>query len=529
MFDWTDKAEAEFDVTLTQLFRGLRRNTVDFFIATDPWGMIRLASPNVEFLLDCKASELQDMHIRTLFEERKNHAGNLMERLAEEGELENLEMVLNRKSGDHLHVNLSASQLSNPAGQGIGFIFLLRDITEKKKLENQLRHAQKMEAVGTLAGGIAHDFNNLLTGIQGYVSLMLFDMPPRHPHREALRNIEHHVQSGADLTKKLLGFAKGGKYEVKPTDMNDLVKKSAKFFGRTRKEVKVHGHYAEPLWSAEVDASQIEHVLLNLYINAWQAMPEGGNLHLATENIFLDDLFLKAYPPAKPGPYVKVSVGDDGIGMDEATAHRVFEPFFTTKERGRGTGLGLASAYGIVKSHGGVIKVHSRVGRGTTVTFYLPASSKAVIQEVKPPRVRMKRGSETILLIDDEESLAKITAELLGIIGYRVLAAHSGPEGIALFKDHRDEVSLVILDMIMPGMTGRETFDILKQLNPSLKILLSSGYSLNGQAREMLSQGCGGFIQKPYEINKLSEKIRSLLANDDSAADPDGGQKLKAG
>jgi len=499
---------------MNHLFQCVRKNTSDFLIATDPSGNIRLTSPNVALILGCGVSELQGVNIRTLFDAGGEHATDIMEYLAIERELQNREMVLLRKNRDSLHVHVSASLLVNGGDPELGAILLVRDITEKKKLEDQLRHAQKMEAIGTLAGGIAHDFNNLLTGIQGYTSLMLLDVYPEHPHYELLKSIEQQIQSGADLTKKLLGFAKGGKYEARPTDMNDLVKKSAKIFGRTRKEIKVHGSYSETLWTTEVDAGQIEHVLLNLYINAWQAMPEGGNLYLTTENVMLDDRFLQTHPTVKPGSFVKIAVTDNGVGMDAETKHRVFEPFFTTKERGRGTGLGLASAYGIVKNHGGIIKVYSEIGCGTTVTFYLPASNKTKPREVKPPQSPLRRGCETILLIDDEAPIVEVTEELLEKIGYRVLTANNGPEGIELFKRRQNDISLVILDMIMPGMTGKETFDVLKKLNPEVKVILSSGYSLNGQAREIFERGCRGFIQKPFDIARLSEKIGEVMDDD---------------
>jgi nitrogen-specific signal transduction histidine kinase/ActR/RegA family two-component response regulator len=398
---------------------------------------------------------------------------------------------------------------------------MLRDITEKKMMENQLRQAQKMEAIGTLAGGIAHDFNNLLNSIQGYTSMMLLDLPPRHRHYEMLNNIEQQIQSGADLTRKLLGFAKGGKYEVRPIDINDLVRKSAKIFGRTRKEIKVCGRYAEPLRAAEIDANQIEHVLLNIYINAWQAMPEGGDLYIETENVVPDEQFLKPYR-MKPGPFVRISITDNGVGMDAETQNRVFEPFFTTKERGVGTGLGLASAYGIVKNHGGVIKVYSEIGRGTTVTIYLPASDKKKFREVKP-RQQLRRGNETILLIDDDESNAGVTGELLESAGYRVLTAGNGMEGTEIFRLKKAEISLVILDMIMPGMTGRETFKVLKEIEPDVRVILCSGYSLNGHAREIMEQGCRGFIQKPFDIMRLTQHIGEILQNTNGEADKQAG------
>jgi len=253
------------------------------------------------------------------------------------------------------------------------------DVTEKKqaarekeKLQAKLQQAQKMEAIGTLAGGIAHDFNNLLMGIQGRTSLILADIGSDHPHFDPLTEIENYVGSAAELTKQLLGFARGGKYQVLSTDLNELLEKSSRMFGRTKKEITIHQNYQEDLWTVEVDRSQIEQVLLNIYVNAWQAMPGGGTLFIQTENVRLSKKFVKPFNMS-PGGYIKITIKDTGVGMDAHTLKLVFDPFFTTKEKERGTGLGLASAYGIVKNHDGIITAQSKKGLGATLNIYLPA------------------------------------------------------------------------------------------------------------------------------------------------------------
>ena len=247
-----------------------------------------------------------------------------------------------------------------------------------------------MEAIGTLAGGIAHDFNNLLMGIQGRISLMMFGMEGSHPFFEHLSRIEDCVKSATDLTRQLLGFARGGKYEIKTTRMNEILDQSIEMFGRTRKEIQIHKHYEEALWTVEVDRGQMHQVLLNLFVNAWQAMPGGGNLHLRTENCVIHENTPRP-PELSPGNYVKISVTDTGVGMDEATKARIFEPFFTTKEMGRGTGLGLASSYGIIRNHGGWICADSSIGQGSTFSFYLPASEKTVNPQSPAPCERVER------------------------------------------------------------------------------------------------------------------------------------------
>ena len=366
-----------------------------------------------------------------------------------------------------------------------------------------------MEAVGTLAGGIAHDFNNLLMGIQGYASLMLFDTGPNHPHYEKLKRIEDQVKSAADLTRQLLGFARGGRYETRSTDLNELIERTTSMFERTKKEISIDRRYGENLWPVEVDRGQIEQVLLNVYVNAWQAIPGGGKIFVETTNVELDGNVVKPYG-VREGRYVSLSVKDTGVGMEARTQERIFEPFFTTKEMSRGTGLGLASAYGIIKNHQGIITVDSEVGEGTTFTIYLPVSEQRVESEEKVVG-KTVRGKETILLVDDEETVLEVTVKLLEVLGYRVLVARTGHEAVEMYRFLRNEIDLVILDMIMPGMGGEATFDILKFISPKVKVILSSGYSIEGDSEKMLERGCHGFVQKPYNLEALSKKVREVL------------------
>jgi len=386
----------------------------------------------------------------------------------------------------------------------------IKDITQQKKLEEQLLQAQKLEAIGTLAGGIAHDFNNLLMGIQGYASLMLLDMDSSNPHFTKLKSIEQQVQSGANLTKQLLGFARGGKYEVKATNLNDFILQNSELFGRTKKEITIHRLFAKDLWTVEIDQTQIEQVLLNLYINSWQAMPGRGNLYLETQNINLDNGDLPAYE-IPPGRYVKVSIRDTGMGMDEATCRRIFDPFFTTKEMGRGVGLGLASAYGIICNHGGIITVDSEKGKGTTFHIFLPATENQVEGEAAlAPTIH--RSHETILIVDDEVINIEVIGAMVKKLGYQVITAGSGQEAVTQYRLNSTAIDLVILDAIMPDMGGSDTFEILKAINPSIKVILASGYSLNELTSKIMDQGVSAFIQKPFRIEDIAETIKTVLA-----------------
>jgi len=386
-----------------------------------------------------------------------------------------------------------------------------RDFSYRRQLEVQLREAQKMEAIGTLAGGIAHDFNNLLMCIQGYTSLMLSSLDPGSSFYDKLLNVERNVQLGAELTGQLLGFARSGKYHVRPVDINELVTRTAEMFGRTKKEVTIHRRLQEDLWAALADEGQIEQVLLNLYVNAWQAMFGGGEIYLDTENVSLYGNRIGQIG-VNPGKYVKISVTDTGIGMDEDILERIFEPFFTTKEKGRGTGLGLASAYGILKNHGGAIKVSSRKGEGSTFMVYLPMTEQPV--EKRNDRIQeIQSGNETVLVVDDEDNIIEVTREMLERMGYDVLVARNGNEAVSVVKEDPGKVDLLILDMIMPGLSGGKTFDRIKEIRRDLKVLLSSGYSINGEAEEILRRGCDGFIQKPYTMDELSRKIAHIIAS----------------
>lgn len=404
---------------------------------------------------------------------------------------------------------MTKSALIYREGKAIGLRGFLIDITEKKQLEEGFQRAQRMESIGTLAGGIAHDFNNILMGIQGRTSLSMLNLPDTSPLKEHLVCIEEYVKSAANLTAQLLGFARSGKYHLKSTDLNEIIYKTSTMFGRTKKELTLVRALQEGLPAAMVDRNQIEQVLLNLYVNAWHAMPDGGRLEISTRcsDIDVPQGELLSLPL---GRYLQITVTDSGIGIPEEIQQKIFEPFFTTKPRGRGTGLGLASAYGIIKNHNGTIVVRSKQGQGAAFTIYLPTTEEPAEYQVEVA-AELNTGHASILLVDDEPMVAEVASAMLTHLGYTTHTARSGREAVDWYRTHWQEINMVVLDMIMPEMSGEETFNQLKAINPAVKVLLSSGYSLDGQAEKNIADGCTGFIQKPFDIQQFSQKISEVL------------------
>ena len=404
-----------------------------------------------------------------------------------------------------------------PADHFIGTQGIAHDITSRKlneiermQLEAELNKARKMEAIGTLAGGIAHDFNNLLMGIQGNISLMRLDMHNSVEIPQRLDGIERCVKRGSQLTRQMLGFAKSGKYNIETIDINKIVEDTVQLFARSRKTIKIYRNFGKNLWNVDADQGQVEQVLLNLLINSEQAMPDGGQIFLKTERIKPEARHLKRLG-LKPGKYVRILVEDTGSGMDKKTQNRIFEPFFTTKEVGRGTGLGLASAYGIIKNHGGVIDVVSTPGLGSRFFVYLPASNNAAAVKIETRRGVVK-GNGTILLVDDEDIIIEVGEKMLGCLGYRVIIARSGTQAVEIYQRRYQDIDMVVLDMIMPHTSGFETYTRLKEINPLVKVLLSSGYRDRGQAGEIVERDAQSFIQKPFDLSQLSQKIASMLS-----------------
>jgi two-component system cell cycle sensor histidine kinase/response regulator CckA len=485
-------------------------NAAEAIVVTDLAGIIQYVNPAFEGISGYSRQEVLDRHISLL--DSGQHDKSFFSEMWQSLRQGNIwkGRFINKKKDDSLYeVEATISPVRNKAGEITNFVGVQRDVTHEVELQRQLRQAQKMEAIGTLAGGIAHDFNNLLMGIQGNISLCLLDLDPDSVLYRNLKKVEEYVSNGVELTKQLLGFARGGKYEVRLTDVNRLLEEQSLLFSRANKRITFKTEYAPDLLRVEADQSQVEHVIFNLFMNALQAMPQEGTLTVRTENATIEKDEYRPYR-VKAGRYVKITVVDTGIGMDEETRRRIFDPFFTTRNKGRGTGLGLASVYGIVKNHEGFIEVTSRKGRGTRFDVFFPASQTSTPSDQKTAR-KPSRGKGTVLLVDDEEMIIDVGSRMLAKLGFEVLTARNGSEAVAVYRKHRNEIDLVLLDIVMPKVGGSEAFDRLREINPDVKVIICSGYSIDGQARDIFNRGCNAFIQKPFNLQTLGKQIRDVL------------------
>jgi two-component system, cell cycle sensor histidine kinase and response regulator CckA len=507
-------------------YRYLVRNSPDIIYVLDENGCFEYISDAVQPLLGHDPHSLIGEHFskivadedldacRWFFQERRTG-----KRTTTGAELR-LKVSGNGQSGKtcelhHITVELKSTGMyekpDETRNRFVGTHGVARDISRRKALERQVKQMERMEAMGTLSAGIAHNFNNLLMGIQGNASLMLLDLDEEnHEHTKRLQNIIEYSQSGADLTSQLLGFARSSDYEIKPIDMNELLRKNAHMFSKARKEVQFHENLDPDLCLCDADAKQMEQVLLNLFVNAWQAMPGGGEITLETENVIIDSQSVE-HGSLPPGPYVKIAVRDTGTGIEKDVLPRIFEPFYTTKEVGQGTGLGLASAFGIVKNLGGTIHVESCVGKGSTFFILLPVSEQTEAA-TENGRQEIVKGSGKILLVDDEPMIREVLKEFLRTLGYESESASNGREALRLYEEKWQTIDLVILDMLMPEMDGGMVFEAMKRINPDVKAVLASGHSLEGRGEEIMRMGCDGFIQKPFDLGELSTLIQETLS-----------------
>jgi PAS domain S-box-containing protein len=417
-----------------------------------------------------------------------------------------------RKDGIEFPVEVSLSYVETE--EGLFAIAFINDISQRKQLEEQLLQAQKMEAVGRLAGGVAHDFNNMLTVIQGYNRMILDDLPAADPLRECAEEIHRAAERAGALTNQLLAFSRRQLIQPRAMSVNAVVEHTEKMLRRLiGEDVELVLHLAPGIGNIRADPSHIEQAIVNLVVNSRDAMPFGGRITIETSDVTLDEHYSHSHVGVQPGPFVMIAVSDTGQGMDAETKRRIFEPFFTTKSRGKGTGLGLATVYGTVKQVGGDIWVYSEPGQGTTLKLYFPrvteAAQQSEMKETAPPQAR---ADETILVVEDEQSVRDLTVRILRRLGYSVLVASGGEEAIQLAKAYSSEISLLLTDVVMPGMSGRQVAEHLLAIRPDLKVLYLSGYTDSTVVHHGVLEHGQNFLPKPFNREVLAQKIRDILA-----------------
>jgi len=420
-----------------------------------------------------------------------------------------------RKDGSLYLERCTISSVRDQSGKVLNYVAVKRDITERVALEEKLRQSQKMEAVGRLAGGVAHDFNNLLTAISGYSDLLARKMDSDDPAAAYVREIRKAADRASALTNQLLAFSRRQVMAPKVINLNTTVRDMAEMLGRLIGEhIELVTVLGENLWCVKADPSQIEQVVMNLVVNARDAMPEGGKLTIETANVYLDREYAQYHSPVQPGRYVMLAISDNGCGMDAETLSHVFEPFYTTKERGKGTGLGLATVYGIVKQSGGYIWVYSEPGMGTTFRIYLPPADEEgeVPEAVSAPSQNLS-GDETVLLVEDEDAVRSLLKNVLASYGYTVLDAANGNEAVRLAEQHEGPIHVLVTDVVMPGMSGRALAETLTQKRPDMKVVYMSGYTDDAIVHHGVLEEGVEFLQKPFALEAVAAKIRGVMAS----------------
>jgi two-component system, cell cycle sensor histidine kinase and response regulator CckA len=504
-----------------EVFRLITENAADMIAVVDSNGRRIYNSPAYERILGYSQAELRSTSSfdqihpddRTLVEEAAAHA-------RASGVGRQIEYRMRDKGGNWHILESTASAIRGVDNQVQKLVIVNRDITDRRRLEEQFRQSQKMEAIGRLSGGIAHDFNNLLGVIIGYAEILQENADPAHPDRECLDEILRAGQRAASLTRQLLAFSRQQVLEPKIIDLNVVVADMEKMLRRViGEDIELKTLLEPELARVKADQGQLEQVILNLAVNARDAMPDGGKLKVQTRNVIMDELDVRRYSyPFKPGNYVQLTVSDTGSGMDSSIQARVFEPFFTTKEKGKGTGLGLATVYGVVKQSEGYIELDSEVGKGTTFTIYLPSAEEiAMSQPGHADKITVFNGNGTILLVEDETALLILTRNMLKRFGYTVLEAANGAEACEVSARRNCRIDLLLTDVVMPGMNGRDLADRLANERPEMKVVYMSGYTGQGIGQGILPPG-SCFLAKPFSRENLAMKIREALQKEPRCA-----------
>jgi two-component system, cell cycle sensor histidine kinase and response regulator CckA len=512
--DTTEKRQAEIDLLLRN--RAMQAATQGILImdAEQPDYPIIYASPGFERMTGYEAAEVIGRNNQFL--QGPNTESAAMDKLLEAknaGEPCMVEFLNYRKDQSQFWSDLSVAPVLDDSGRLTHFVGVMTDVTARRKLEAQLRHSQKMDAIGKLAGGVAHDFNNLLTIISGYSDLLLQDLPPDDPNREFISAIHHAGERSAGLTRQLLAFSRQQILALRVLDLNKVVADAEKMLRRLIGEnIRLSASLMPGLWPVRTDPGQIEQVLLNLAVNARDAMPDGGQLTMETQNVDLDESYADSHTDARPGPHVLIAVADTGCGMSPDVMSRIFEPFFTTKDPGKGTGLGLATVHGIVKQSGGHIGVYSEMGVGTIFKVYLPRAEGSSSGPQSWPRSRKPdRGTETILLVEDEDRVRAFSRHILVGCGYNVLEAADGLQALEIAAAATEPIHLLVTDVVMPRSGGRAVAEGVSKHHPGIRVLFVSGYTDDSVVRHGVLEAGVNFLQKPFSPVVLAQKVRETL------------------
>ncbi|MGM0451720.1 MAG: PAS domain S-box protein [Thermodesulfobacteriota bacterium] len=523
VIDITQRKQAEEDLRKSEeKYRNIIETIEDGYYEVDLAGNFTLFNEMVCRLSGYNEEEMKGVNYRQYTDEanaqKLYEVFNTVYRTGKSASALDVEII--RRDASRRFIEISASLVKDAAQQVVGFRGIIRDVTERRqaeeqnqRLEAQLQHAQKMEAIGTLAGGIAHDFNNILQAINGYTQLLLMRKGEDHPDYKKLVQLQNSGDRAARLIDQLLTFSRKMEGQRRSLSLNHEVGLVHKILKQTvPRMIAIEQDLDDDLWPVHADPVHIEQILLNLGSNAADAMPDGGTLTIETRNVVLDQQYCDDHLGATPGKYVVLSVTDTGCGMDANTVEQIYDPFFTTKDIGKGTGLGLASVYGIVKSHNGYIMCYSELGQGTIFKIYLPAMSPQQDSEVhNAGEKEFAGGTESILVVDDEVPIRDAAMEMLSHYGYAVQCAEDAESALELYRSQSGDIDLVILDLSMPGLGGHQCLRELLKIDPAAKVLIASGYATNGHARQARADGAAGFIGKPYQMQELTNKVRAVL------------------
>jgi len=499
---------------------GAVEQSADVVVITDCSGMIEYVNPAFEGLTGYSREEAIGQTLRLVIDQEANGSYEEMWQTVLSGKVFRGLMPGRKKTGESFIVEKTLSPLRDNDGRITHFISNDRDITERRRLEAQLQQAQKMDAIGRLAGGVAHDFNNLLMVISAYAELMQDSLPAEHPLQRHVEEIRGAARRAAELTRQLLAFGRKQMQALQVLDLNDILQDIARMLPRLiGEDIQLTFVPGRDLGKVRADAVQIEQIVMNLAANARDAMVHGGRLTIETANVRLDEAYRQRHSIVPPGDYVLLAVTDSGQGISPQHLAHVFEPFYTTKEEGRGTGLGLATVYGIVKQNGGFVWVYSEPGLGTTFKIYLPRVLTGIkeIQAAKPLEQSPPGGCETLLLVEDEAAVRKSTREFLMMSGYSVLEAPNGEEALQISRHHDGNIDLMITDVVMPQLSGAKLAEELAKERPAMKVLFVSGYAENTVLRHGAIDVSTRFLQKPFSLKTLAHKIREVLEINKSA------------